>query len=272
MNKHLTRLFTASSALALALVACGPQSAPVQPEANNNSMSVRAQELVQQYEQQGQTNVQVLDVGKGKKTSAAIAINLSYTNPADFSTKISKNGWEGKLRADVDQFRVYLLECDVFTALPTADVGNPPDLHGGNGCNYVHDGTVAKSAGFVSNQTFIFDNVDENTVDNTGELWRYFVAIAAESIAPLTNITDPVHGYMVGSPNDSMGPVALSSGGGDNGGVKVEPGYIIASGEDAALTITLNLQSDQGAFIDSDVNVTDGATSYQGTVGVGSPP
>lgn len=269
MNKHLTRLFTASSALALILAACGPQTTLVQPDPHINGVSAQAQKWVQEFEQQGQGNVQILDVGKGKKqTSAAIAINFTYANSADFSTKTSQNGWEGKTFTDLNRFHVYLLECD-SNALPTADPLTPPDLSI-SGCDWKFDGHVDKVGGFSGNQVFIFDNVDVSSPPFVSEDFRYYVAIAAEENTTFNNITGPISGFTIGSPAPSSnGPVALSnSGGNGSGGVKIEAGYVVKSGEESSLGVNISLQSDQGAFIDSNVVVAPGSTTYTGSVGV----
>jgi len=255
MMKPVFRLLSVSAALALFASACSSQ--PVtQVQPNTPGMSARASELIQELKIQGQTDVQVLDVGQGKKTNAAFAVTFK-TAETDFSTKISADGAIAKVLSDVSDYQLFLFDC---TSTPLL-VGPELDLNQGTCSQSFHAGVTSANTG---SQTFIFDNVGQST-------GQFFVGVSAmENIPPMTNITE-FTGYLTTGTHPAPGPIALSDGGGDanGGGVAVDASFAVSNTD--PLTIALSLLDAVGATIDSSVTVTDGAATLSGDPGVSSP-
>jgi len=255
--KPVFRLLSVSAALALFASACATQPA-TQEQPSAPGMSARASEIIRDLKIQGQTDIQVLDVGRGKKTNAAFAVTFKTTE-ADFSTKASVDGAIAKVLADVSDYELFLFDCS--SAPSPGAAGAETDLNAGTPCSQSFNAGVTSAN--TGSQTFIFDNVGQST-------GRFFVGVSAmENIPPMTNITE-FTGYVTTGTHPAPGPIALSNGGGDSdGGVGVDASFAVSN--TAQVTISLGLLDALGATLDSQVTVADGNASLSGTPGVSSP-
>lgn len=258
MMKSVFRLLSLSAALALFASACATQPAATQIQPSTPGMSVRASELIQELNIKGQSDIQILDVGQGKKTNAAFAVTFKTTG-ADFNTKNSVDGAIAKVLTDVSDYELFLFDCN---SPPTPGAaGSETDLDSGTPCSQAFNAGVTTAG--TSSQTFIFDNVGQST-------GRFFVGVSAmENVPPLTNITE-FTGYLTTGTHPAPGPIALSDGGGDgDGGVGVDASFAVSN--TAQVTISLGLLDALGATLDSQVTVSDGNASLSGSPGVSTP-
>lgn len=226
----------------LLLIACTPSPMPNAEVIGTQNQSAAV--LVQRLQQQGESNVSVIEIGK--QPGASFAMSFRIGGAEDFSIKASTSGSLAKTSADISSFKVYLLE---DTTAPSGDIGSK-----------VVAGPVSVSANLSgSNQTFVFSNVAANSASK-----KYYVGLQAfdASNANLTAST----GKTVGS-----AAVALSNAGGDGlGGVQVNADLSITGGQEGRLNVLLPLLNATGASLDSQVTVQNGSSSI-GPVSITSP-
>lgn len=251
MKPYLQRLALSGLGLGM-LLACAPIAAPPTALSSQDlqfaQLSPVAQNLVKTA-QDHQQNVTVLDVGNGKKTSAAFSVSLTFKEPAQaFKTQVSTSGIPASTVAN--KVQVFLLESN---GAPGAGDITP---------KIKFQNTLTKNlvGGPPGTQTFVFHNVAPNTSGTD----KYYVAarVIYENIAPayILNLikpatTDKFHGS---APN----LVVVSNAGGDSGGgVFVDPQYQIPAAQNSQLQMSLTLDDAKGATLDSQITVTEGVLS-----------
>ncbi len=218
----------------------------------------------------------VFDLGS-RNSKASFVFTLKFKDGQQnnlFTTKVSSSGHNRKTAlSNLTHFKVHLLD------LPTYPAGDQ-----------VFDGTssfVKFSSGLIAatgaSQSFVFRNVPAT---GSGGTQHYFVAIEAYEEAPaatFTNITNDTP-FIVSPSNrilidpDGVGVQApvfayRTDTGGDDpgsfaGSVVVDSNHDIAVAQQDAIGATLTLWDEQGAKLDSQVTVTDGSATYQGTIAV----
>ncbi len=215
----------------------------------------------------------VFDLGS-KTSKAAFSFTIKPANgklDENFKTKASASGHAQKtFAANLTHYRVHLLD---LPSVPTGD--------------QMLNGPFTFSSGLIADnntatQTFIFKNVPANSNASN----HYAVAIEAyETGVNITNDTPfvvapanriridqdgaggsffPQWAYRTNGGGDDVG-----GGGTFDGGVYVDANHDIPttpSDQTDTLTATLTLWDELGATIDSNVTVSDGNASYNGTI------
>ncbi|PIQ27689.1 hypothetical protein COW36_07275 [bacterium (Candidatus Blackallbacteria) CG17_big_fil_post_rev_8_21_14_2_50_48_46] len=261
--KRFTKFSLSGVGLALLLMACTPGNTPtVSLEGLKFAeLSPLAQSAVNAAQAQGQKDITVLDVGHGQKTGAAFSVSLHFQEgKGSFSTQASSSGIPASTSAN--KVEVYLMEFD----------GAPPS----SGALPTTAPALKHSQVFAKNlvggaQTFVFSNVPAS--GNATSKFYVAARLIYDNPTPayLLNLVKPAS-TPITLALGANGPIVLSNGGGsgNSGGVFVDPRYQIAAADNAQLTMTMQLDDEKGASIDSKVTVTDGTTGI-GAIGVTSP-
>lgn len=239
------------------LLACAPTPPPSALSLEGlqfAQLSPVAQNLVQTAQAKPE-NITVLDVGNGKKSTAAFSVSLNFKAlEQTFKTQASTSGVPASTVAN--KVQIFLLESN---GAPTAGDITP---------KIKFQNTLNKNlvGGPPGTQTFVFHNVAPNTTASD----KYYVAarVIYENASPsyILNLikpgtTDKFHGA-------ASNLVVVSNTGGDSlGGVFVDPQYQIPAAQNPQLQMSITLDDAKGADIDSRISVTEGnATAPTTTV------